>query len=71
MKILAKNVQVDYSGMATVLASRAFGFLIANVLGVLFQFIVRKYSYGILVFAFFLSGIGRSIPYKIILFNMN
>lgn len=61
MKILAKNVQVDDNGMATVLASRTFGFLIASVLGILFQFIVRKYSYGILVFAFFLSGIGRLI----------
>ncbi|CAF1684321.1 unnamed protein product, partial [Adineta ricciae] len=57
MSILAENIQVDYSGMGSVLAFRAVGYLIANIFGVILQNIVKKYSEGLLICAFLLSAV--------------
>ena len=59
MSILAENIQVDYSGMGSVLAFRAVGYLIANIFGVILQNIVKKYSEGLLICAFLLSAVGK------------
>lgn len=65
MKILAENVHVDFNGMGSVLASRGFGYLVANIFAVILQNIVKKHADGILILAFTLSAIG-SIFYRII-----
>ncbi len=58
MPILAKNLQVDFSGIGSALASRGVGYLIANILGAILQKIVKNHSDGLLVVAFILSAIG-------------
>ncbi len=58
MSILAANVNVHYSGMGSVLASRGAGYLVANILGAILQNIVKKHSDGILACAFILPAIG-------------
>ncbi len=67
MSILAANVNVHYSGMGSVLASRGAGYLVANILGAILQNIVKKHSDAILACAFILAAIGRIYPY----FNKN
>ncbi|CAF2658407.1 unnamed protein product [Rotaria sp. Silwood2] len=57
MPILASNVQVDYSGMGSALASRAAGYLIANIFGAFLPNIVKQHSEGLLVCAFILPAI--------------
>lgn len=59
MPILAANIQVHYNGMGSVLASRGIGYLVANILGVLLQRIVKRHSEGLLLLAFILSAIGN------------
>lgn len=56
--ILSKNVNVDYSGMSSALASRSAGYLIANIFGALLQNIVKKHSEALLVCAFILPAFG-------------
>lgn len=65
MKILAENVHVDFNGMGSVLASRGFGYLVANIFAVILQNIVKNHADGILILAFTLPAIG-SISYSII-----
>ncbi|CAF3548032.1 unnamed protein product [Adineta steineri] len=57
MPVLIQNINVDYSGMGSVLASRAAGYLVANLLGAILQNIVKKHSEGLLVCAFILPAI--------------
>ncbi|CAF1183815.1 unnamed protein product [Adineta ricciae] len=57
MPILATNIQVTYSGMGSVLASRSAGYLVANCLGATLQSIVKNHSEGLLFCAFFLPAI--------------
>jgi hypothetical protein len=64
MPILAQNTNVDFSGMGSVLASRSAGYLAANILGAILQTIVQKHSEGLLVLAFILPAIGKSLLYK-------
>jgi hypothetical protein len=59
MPILAANANVDNSGMGSVLASRGAGYLVANILGVILQNIVKKHSDGLLICAFILPAIGE------------
>lgn len=63
MSILASNINVDYSGMGSVLASRAAGYLIATALGAVLQNIVKKHSNGLLVLSFLLPAIGNILVY--------
>ncbi|CAF1144679.1 unnamed protein product [Adineta steineri] len=57
LPILATNIQVTYSGMGSVLASRSAGYLIANLLGAILQNIVKNHSEGLLFCAFILPGV--------------
>ncbi|CAF1509492.1 unnamed protein product, partial [Adineta steineri] len=57
LPILAANIQVTYSGMGSVLASRSAGYLIANLLGAILQNIVKNHSEGLLFCAFILPGV--------------
>ncbi|UJR16772.1 hypothetical protein I4U23_003672 [Adineta vaga] len=57
MTILAKRLQVDFSGIGSALAARGIGYLVANILGVILQKIVKKHSDGLLIIAFLLSAI--------------
>ncbi|CAF1183850.1 unnamed protein product [Adineta ricciae] len=57
MPILAANIQVTYSGMGSVLASRSAGYLVANCLGATLQSIVKNHSEGLLFCAFVLPAI--------------
>ncbi|CAF3238275.1 unnamed protein product [Rotaria sp. Silwood2] len=57
MPFLAANINVTYSGMGTVLASRSAGYLVANLLGAILQNIVKKHSEGLLFSAFILPTI--------------
>ena len=59
MKILANHVKVEYNGMGSALASRGFGYLVANILAVILQNIVKNNSDGVLILAFTLSAIGK------------
>jgi hypothetical protein len=59
MPILATNIKVDFSGMGSALASRSVGYLAANILGAIFQNVVKKHSDGLLVCAFMTPAIGR------------
>ncbi len=58
---LAANVNVHYSGMGSVLASRGAGFLVANILGAILQNIVKKHSSGILMCGFILPAVGETV----------
>ncbi|UJR20194.1 hypothetical protein I4U23_023326 [Adineta vaga] len=57
MSNIAANIRVDFSGIGSILAARATGYLIANIFGVILQNIVKKYSEGLLICAFMLSAI--------------
>ena len=59
MPILVANINVDYSGMGSALASRGAGYLGGNILGIIFQNIVKTHSEGVLVCAFILPAIGK------------
>jgi len=59
LPILAANTHVDYNGMGSALASRGAGYLVANILGIILQNIVKKHSDGILVCAYVLPAIGK------------
>lgn len=59
MPILAANINVTYSGMGSVLASRSAGYLSANLLGSILQAIVKNHSEGLLFCAFILPAIGK------------
>lgn len=63
MPILANNINVEFSGMGSALASRSAGYLVANILGVILQNIVKTHSEGLLVIAFILPAIGNSFFY--------
>ena len=52
-------MQVTYSGMGTVLASRSAGYFIGNLLGSIFQTIVKNHSEALLFVAFILPSIGK------------
>ncbi|UJR17183.1 hypothetical protein I4U23_004079 [Adineta vaga] len=60
MPILAVNLQVTYTGMGSVLASRSAGYLTANCLGAILQSIVKNHSEGLLFCAFILPAIATS-----------
>lgn len=59
MSILAENAKVDYSGMGSALASRGFGYLIANLFGAMAEKIVLNHSEVLLTVAFIFPSIGR------------
>ncbi|CAF1038596.1 unnamed protein product [Adineta steineri] len=55
--ILGRNINVDYTGMGSVLASRAVGYLVANLLDISLQNITKKYAEALLICAFMLAAI--------------
>ena len=59
MIILAHNTGVTYNGIASALASRSGGYLIANLFCVIFQKIVKNYSDLTLAVSFFLAAIDK------------
>jgi hypothetical protein len=58
MIILAHNTHVTYNGIASALATRSGGYLIANILCGIFQKVMKNYSDFVLFGSFFLSAIG-------------
>jgi hypothetical protein len=61
MPILAANINVTFTGMGSVLASRSAGYLVANMCGAILQNIVKKHSEGLLFCAFILPAIGKIV----------
>ncbi|CAF1112814.1 unnamed protein product [Adineta steineri] len=57
LPILGQNINVGYTGMGSVLASRAVGYLVANLLGIRLQNITKKYAEALLICAFMLAAI--------------
>ena len=58
MPTLAANVNVHYSGMGSVLASRGVGYLTANILGAMLRKIVKNHSNAIVACGYILPAIG-------------
>ena len=58
MSIVATQIHVDFSGMASALASRSVGYLLANLLASLAHTLVRLHSEGLLVVACLLPSLG-------------
>ncbi len=63
MPTVAKNIDVDFSDMGSVLAARGAGYLVATIFGAILPNIVKKYSEGLLACAFILPAIGRILSY--------
>ncbi len=66
MIILAHNTHVTYNGIATALAARSGGYLIANIICAIFQKIVMNYSELVLATSFFLPAIGETKEKQIV-----
>lgn len=60
MPFVAANINVDFNGMGSVLASRGAGYFASNILGIILQGVVRKHSYVVLVVAYLLAAFGTN-----------
>jgi hypothetical protein len=59
MIILAHNTRVTYSGIASALAARSGGCLIANIFCAIAHKMIKNYSDLVLTASFFLAAIGN------------
>ncbi|CAF1334932.1 unnamed protein product [Rotaria sordida] len=57
INILARQTQVAYAGISTILITRSAGYMTGNIVGAITQNIVKQYPEGLLSFAFLIAAI--------------
>ena len=60
MSAVAANVDVAFSGMGSVLASRGAGYLVSTIFVLILPNIFKKHSEALLACAFILPAIGKT-----------
>ncbi|CAF3708982.1 unnamed protein product [Rotaria sp. Silwood1] len=58
VNVLARQTNVTYSGISTILITRGAGYVVANIVGGITQNIVKEHPEGLLSVAFLIAAIG-------------